>query len=136
MSRKSRRTDIAEQHSQYLSERRRQAAGTIATRYPHVRSVTLELTFVDHDGHAETAKQTDDRGPRHSALFIFDCPYWECVGGGHDLDDEIDQLLKDRVEESSGIHVCPGWQDPERVGKHRCFGELRYVVRAAYADAH
>lgn len=134
MGRKSRKRQIAEEQSAYLAQRRREEAGTIATRYPHVRTVALELTFVDPDGLAETVTEALTREPKLPALFVFDCPYRECVGGGHDIDDAIDRALMERTREASGTHVCRGWQDASRIGKHRCQGEMRYVIGAEFVD--
>jgi hypothetical protein len=131
--RKGRKRQLSEEHTAYLEQQHRKAAGTIAERHPDVTAVTLDLTFADPnpDLGKPVTKQVR-REPASSALFVFDCPSRHCVDGGFDLDEPVHAQLSARSEQEFGRLVCQGWQDARRVGQNRCLYELRYEVRAEY----
>jgi hypothetical protein len=56
------------------------------------------------------------------------------VDGGHDLTGPIDEMIGEHGAECSGTIRCQGWQDRERIGKHRCWCELTYTVKCVYND--
>ena len=54
------------------------------------------------------------------------CPMRECIEGGFDL---RSQLAEPGLKIGrSGVAVCQGWQDKERINKHRCLNELHWKV--------
>lgn len=122
----------AEQHSAYLEQMKYQMAGKLGERYPKLRMLSFEFKYHDPDGMVQDSTQRMAWGPDQQALFEFKCPYWECVSGGHDLGAPIRAMLQDSKAELSGKLACQGWQDQERVGKHRCWCELTYTIKAEY----
>ena len=58
-------------------------------------------------------------------LFI-KCPMRECVGGGFDLRSQFNTSELDIG--CSDSSVCQGWQDKERINKHRCLCELHWEM--------
>lgn len=62
---------------------------------------------------------------RKDELFI-KCPMRECVEGGFDLRAQYNRSELD--VECSGASVCQGWQDKERINKHRCLCKLQWEM--------
>ncbi len=129
MRRKKRSPD---QISKELQFERIKAEGYIRDKYPHVKALHFDLTFVDSDNQVPPINKKLSLGPQQHAYFGFECPYWECVGGGFDLQGVVDSMLRKKQPECSGELKCMGWQDLERVGKHHCYCILTYRVVAEY----
>lgn len=123
----------AEQRAAEIKHLRMMTAGFIKDRYPFVKTIQLCLEFHDSESGREESKETRNLLPEHSALFELPCGYWECVQGGFDLGAPIDTMLTKRQPSISGELVCQGWQDRERIEKHRCLRKLIYRVNAEYA---
>lgn len=121
-------------HAAYVKHQKFVLAGYIKDRYPRVKTLTFELNYRDPDGLAQPSSKVYNWGPEHSALFRLECPYTECINGGHDLTKPISDMLNTRRSECSGTIYCKGWQDRRRIGKHRCLCELTYKVTATYND--
>lgn len=51
--------------------------------------------------------------------FLIPCPMCECVNGGFDIKG-VDSMEQGQ----SKTFICQGWQDRERINKHRCLCEL------------
>lgn len=113
----------------YLLE---QASGLIKERYPQVDKIVFKFHYHDSDGLAEDSEETFNRNPESYAYFEFECPYRECIDGGFDLSKEVTEMLKSKKEEIDGEKICMGWQDRERVNKHRCWCELTFEIKATY----
>lgn len=109
-----------------------QASGFIKDRYPFVKKIVFEFHYHDIDGLAKDSEETFYKNPEHYAYFQFECPYKECINGGFDLRTEIFDMLKNKKVKISGKKICMGWQDRERIGKHRCLCELTYKIKADY----
>lgn len=107
-------------------------AGYIKDRYPRVKILILELNYKDTNGLAQPFHKSYSLTPENSAFFKYNCPYRECIEGGHDLTQPISDMLKNNKVECSGKISCQGWQDRERIGKHRCLCELTYKVTVTY----
>ena len=113
----------------YISE---QASGFIKDRYPLVKEITFEFHYHDPDGLEEDSEKIYHRLPNNYAYFQFECLYKECVGGGFDLNSEVNGMLRNREVVISGNKTCQGWQDKERVGQNRCWCKLAYLIKAEY----
>lgn len=67
-------------------------------------------------------------------MFSLGCPYHECIGGGHDLDPIVVEMVQGKERRRTGALICHGWQDAERVGKHECPCHLDYEIEIDYRD--
>lgn len=129
----ARKKKTAEQVAIELKHLKMVHAGNLRDKYPHMRSLNCEFTFVDFDGQVKPSKKNYSLAPENSAMFEFDCPYWECVQGGFDLQGDIHRMLLSKQRDISGERICQGWQDQERIGKNRCNCKLTYRISAEYA---
>ena len=118
----------------YLRHMEFTKAGYIKDRYAQVKSLSFHLTYVDPDNSYPSCTEIRTRDPSHSAHFKLRCPHRECLYGGHDLTDIIHDMLTNRESEQSGSVVCQGWQDRERLYRHRCLLALDYKVSATYNE--
>lgn len=107
-------------------------AGKIKDSYPEVKELIFEFYFEDPDKLAKPSNKKFNREKEGSALFEFDCPYWECVGGGFDLSQPISNMIKYKNNECNGQIFCQGWQDRERINKYHCLCQLTYKITAKY----
>lgn len=57
---------------------------------------------------------------------IIECPMRECVDGGFNLG--IQRNGSGLEIGCSGSIVCQGWEDKQRINKHRCLCELHYEI--------
>jgi hypothetical protein len=68
------------------------------------------------------------------ALFHIACPFRECVTGGFYLDPAVRDVVRAQATSASGERVCQGWENLERVGKHRCWLKARYEIQIKYGN--
>ena len=127
------------QQAAFAEKLRKDIAGRIEERYPHVQELTFELRYHDPDGLAvnpsyKPSFRREVRGPGDSALFTFPCiENRECINGGFDLTKSVSDMLSDRLSELPEDTIsCWGWQDRERIGAHRCLCALTYKVTVKY----
>jgi len=118
-------------HAQWLKLDRRKELGSIADRYPSIKAIEMKLSFLDPN---DILKDKEHRRltPESSAVVEVNCNSHECVGGGFDLTSEIKRIVEESRAEASGSKVCEGWQDRERIGKHRCHCHLDYRIECTY----
>ncbi len=96
--------------------------------YPEIASVKIELTFKDPDCYGDPAPKTLTFGPQQNAYFYMQCPYRECVQGGFDFSQGVKEAINKQSNEAIGRILCDGWQDQERINKHRCMLSVSYRV--------
>jgi hypothetical protein len=113
----------------------RRNSPSINDLFPGVKAVRINLTFEDPDKRGDPQPKQLTFGPAHKAYFHIPCPFWECVGGGIDLDTAVRDAVRTRTASVRGEQSCQGWQDPERIGKHRCWLKTRYEIRIEYGNA-
>jgi hypothetical protein len=121
-------------HAEFLRDEKRKRLGRIADSLPNLRSVRLLLSFSDPERVIPPDVRELERGLENSAFFWVECYSHECVNGGFDLTEEIEQMVKRRQAETSGSMECGGWQDPERIGRHRCWCRLEYKISCTYSQ--
>jgi hypothetical protein len=121
------------QHAEFLRDEKRKSLGRIADSFPNLCSVRLSLSFSDPDRVILPQVSNLERGPEHSAYFREKCTH-ECVGGGFDLTPVIEKMVKRKEADTSGTMKCEGWQDPERIGRHRCGCQLEYKISCIYSE--
>lgn len=134
MARKSikRREQDKKARQSMMKDMELKIAGRIKDRYPNVKSITLDMNYSDPDGFAMPHKRSIVMNNEDYAYFKFDCPYRECVNGGHDLNSVVSEMLKNNQEEIAGSLSCQGWQDEERINQHRCLCLLQYKIIIEY----
>lgn len=128
-----RKKKTPEQIAAEMKHLRMAQAGCIRDNFPDVKMIHLTFTFADFDKQVGPSTKNFSLGPEHSASFEYQCAYWECVQGGFDLGPPVRQLVRSKELELRGEATCLGWQDKERLGKHRCYGKLSYQIKVEYA---
>lgn len=125
MSRKERRKqfEAALKHQRWIS------AKTVKEIFPDITKINVNIEFVDPDDCSKTFKKDQSWGADSKAIFEVSCPYRECVDGGYDFKSVISSLYESGESEYNGELVCQGWQDQERIGKHRCLLTAKYTLR-------
>lgn len=89
-----------------------------------MKSIKIKACFKDPDriNHCADKEIFIHVGDDH----FVKCPMRECLQGGFDLRSlRAESGLKIG---SSGVLMCQGWQDKERINKHRCLYELHWEV--------
>jgi len=112
----------------------RQSSPAIRDVFPGVEAVRINLTFKDPDGLADPKPMRLKFGPEQKAFFHLDCLFWECVRGGFDLGPAVRDAVRAQARSARGEQDCQGWQDPERIGKHRCWLKARYEIQIEYGS--
>jgi hypothetical protein len=103
-------------------------------KYPKVKDLTVEISFKDYDGGSNPEPKQENYSQESKAFFKIACPHRECVSGGFDFSSAINELVTSRLDKLDGTITCQGWQDKERINKHRCFLELHYKISVKYKD--
>ncbi|MCS4505625.1 hypothetical protein NYO91_16180 [Arhodomonas aquaeolei] len=107
-------------------------AQLIRDLYPSLDSLFVEMTFNNPDWGGDPSPKTELRKRDSKAFFKVQCPHYECVHGGFDLSNAVAQLVKNADKYSVGEITCQGWQDQERINKHRCLLRMKYKIVATY----
>jgi hypothetical protein len=101
-------------------------------KYPQVGDITIDTSYKDYDMKDGPEPQQIKFAQESKAFFRIECPYRECISGGFDLSAAIDELISSHMDKLDGTITCQGWQDKERVNKHRCFLKLNYAISTTY----
>jgi hypothetical protein len=112
------------------SMRKRQAAGTLATSYPRVEQIRMQLRFVSTQG-AVPAAQTHALYPSAQAYFEFACPHGDC-DGSIDLNSVALPLLKISGVQADGTLHCPGTRTAGGTERRPCNQRVDYWISAQY----
>jgi hypothetical protein len=112
----------------------RQSSPAIRDVFPCVKVVRIDLTFKHPDGFGDPKPMRLMFGPEQKAFFRIDCLFWECVRGGFDLGSAVRDAVRAQATSARGEQTCQGWQDPERIGKHRCWLVARYEIQIKYGS--
>jgi hypothetical protein len=101
--------------------------------YPEVSSVTSKYNFYDSETD-KLSRSSEERKLNLELLYNMkvNCMCWECVSGGYDLDNILYTAVKEKRTEITGSIKCMGWQDKQRINKHRCFTRLEYFLNIEY----
>lgn len=116
----------------YLKDAEKRVNDHIKDNYPNVESISFEMRYIDPDGLTKPFEKSLMCGPDDYAIFRFDCPFKECVEGGHDLEMTIHEMIIAEVAEGKGVIRCEGWQDKSRINVNHCWCELHYKVTIEY----
>lgn len=128
---KKKKPDVYEQQKRRHWEDLSQAP-LIKESFPMLASLSVHMTFEEPDWGRNPSPKHQTFGPESKAFFVIDCPYYECISGGFDLSSAVANLVRIRDTESSGTIICQGWQDRERINKHRCLLKMEYKMTATY----
>ncbi|TET46102.1 hypothetical protein E3J62_05305 [candidate division TA06 bacterium] len=108
-------------------------APLLKEKFPQLASLVIEMTFQEPDWGSNPSPRQENYGPGSKAFFEMTCPYVECISGGFNLSSAVSKLVASGEIESSGFLTCHGWQDRERVNKHRCLLKMEYKIIGNYA---
>lgn len=114
------------------SERIRSSA-TLAERFAHVKSLTVELEYLAPDGLTRSSQLRYTVNLAHAkSVFHFDCPNQECVQGDFDLSTDLANAVEARLPTASGEVVCQGWRSKTTIDRVPCGHVLRYKFIVGY----
>ncbi|MCK4913426.1 MAG: hypothetical protein KAS69_02370 [Planctomycetes bacterium] len=128
-----RKPDIYEQQKQRYWDGYRRAP-LLKEKYPKVTNISVEMSFKDNDERSNPKPQQVEFSQESKAFFKIECPCHECVSGGFDFSSAINELVTSHLDKLDGTITCQGWQDKERINKHRCFLKLNYTIFARYKN--
>ena len=108
-------------------------SGSLADKFPELKSLTVDLTYYDSEGVKQSSqiKYTVNLANAKS-LFRFDCQNDQCVRGDFDLSDELTNAVAAHLTTATGEMCCQGWLDKKTVGTAYCHRILRYKLSLAY----
>jgi len=132
--RRKRGSDPGEIHEQQRFEREART-GKIAERFPGVKRILIRLRFEDIDRHCNPEPRELEFDPTSTAFFELKCPLYQCVKGGFNFSAPVAEMNRTRQLRSKGHSVCQGWQDRERINKHRCLLTAHYEIQVGYSSA-
>lgn len=108
-------------------------APLIQDLYPSLATLLIDMTFKNTDWGGDPNPKQGRYKTDSKAFFKIRCPHHECVSGGFDLSSAVAQLIQHSGAEDVGEMTCHGWQDQERINKHRCLLKMKYRISAVYA---
>jgi hypothetical protein len=125
------RAEYRQQESQ-----RTQDSASVADKFPQLRSLTVDLTYLNTDGLSANneIKYTVNLANAKS-VFRFDCPNGECVGGDFDLSQVLTNAYTEHRTTAVGETRCQGWRSKNTIGSVRCESVLRYKLSLGYEPA-
>jgi hypothetical protein len=112
------------------SMRKRQAAGTLATAFPRVEQIRIQLRFINKMGTVPAA-QTHALYPSAQAYFEFACPHGDC-DGSIDLNEIALPLLRTSGVQLDGTLHCPGTRTGGGTTRPPCGQRVDYWIAAQY----
>ena len=115
------------------SLRKRAAAGTLASAFPKVEQIRLQLRFFPAKG-TPPAAQTHALYPSAQAYFEFACPHGDC-DGSVDLNEVALPLLKRSGQQADGTLRCPGSRTAGGTERQPCNLRIDYWIAAQYQPA-
>ena len=125
------RAEYRQQESQ-----RTQDSASVADKFPQLRSLRVDLTYVNTDGISQNngIKYTVNLANAKS-VFRFDCLNSECVGGDFDLSQVLTNAYAEHRTTAVGETRCQGWANKHTIGTVRCQNVLRYKLSLGYEPA-
>ena len=121
--------------AEYLQEEKKRvrAAQSLAERYPDLKSLIARLAYFGPDGVTFSSELKCTFNLAFAkALFLFDCPNPECIGGNFDLSLELARAVAGHRESATGENRCQGWKSKTTVGRIYCDHLLRYTLSLGY----
>lgn len=110
------------------------AAGErLGEKYPGVTKIAVNLSIRAPFEKIEPTVRGFSMGADSMANFVFRCKNTECVQGGFDLSEEVDEMINNYQTNAHGRRVCQGWDGKSNIGHQRCYYELNFVVNIDYS---
>jgi hypothetical protein len=122
-------------HAEYRQreEQRVKDSITLAEKFPKLKSLSVELTYVDHADCARGSKMKYKPNLENArSVFRFNCSNTGCVGGDFDLSTQLATAIGARRTLATGEMRCQGWRDTNSVGTEHCHNILRYKLSLGY----
>lgn len=113
------------------SRRKRASARSLASAFPRVENIRIELIFEALAGR-DPARQSHLMYPAAPAYFRFDCPHGDC-DGGFDLNAVALSLMASASERSEGTLQCPGSRPGAAMSRQACGLRTHYRIAVHYA---
>ncbi len=85
---------------------KRREAGSIATHFPEVASIDMNMTY--NQTGTKSILRTFHFTPSSYALFTVNCLRKDCVDGGFDLTQVITAMIRNRRVDAKGTLSCKG----------------------------
>ncbi|MEW6601276.1 MAG: hypothetical protein AB1499_09915 [Nitrospirota bacterium] len=80
-------------------------AGLVSAHFPGVASIVISMMY-KQTGLAKPIHRVMNFAPGSHAFFKVDCLSSDCVGGGFDMDQIINTMVRNRRETSKGDLAC------------------------------
>ena len=113
--------------------RRVQEARTLSQEFPRLKSLTVNIRYVDSDSPDNSHPLKFAVNIQHAkAVLRFQCPNTECIRGDFDLTAELAKAVKCRRSAVTGEIPCPGWLSKHTIRTLRCRNVLQYALRLGY----
>ena len=108
-------------------------SGSLAEKFPQLKSLTVDLTYYDAEGVSQSSQiKYSVNLANAKSFFRFDCQNDQCVRGDFDLSNEITSAVAAHLTTATGELCCQGWLDKNTVGTAHCHKILRYKLSLAY----
>jgi hypothetical protein len=105
----------------------------LRTAFPGVEELRVELEFIGESGWMPS-NQVRILRPAARASFRYPCPFAGC-SGWFDLDEPVRRLVERRGSSVASELGCAGVRPRDRATGNACQVQVRYVVKASYADS-
>ena len=120
------------EYRQQEAQRVRDSA-TLAAAFEGLKTLTVDLAYYDPTGLTRNSQiKYTVNVANAKAVFRFNCPNSECVGGDFDMSEALADAVADHKTSVSGKLVCQGWRSKATVDKVHCNNILRYTLRLGY----
>ncbi len=118
------------QHQENL---RVQSSPSLAAKYPHLKSLTVDLGYYADDGLACSSQIKYTVNLDHAkSVFRVGCHNQECVRGDFDLSEAIATALAEKQKSITGELCCQGWRNRAGIDTIPCRNLLRYRLTLSY----
>ena len=110
-----------------------EASATLASRYPRLRALTVELTYFDHEI-VSWGRGVKYRANLENARSVlrFHCPSALCIGGDFDLSSALAGAVGVRRTKLAGELRCKGFRRQLTGELVPCEAALHYKLTVAY----
>ncbi len=109
---------------------------SLAQKYPNLKSLKGNLSFVEREGITKTAEIKYSANPEHAkSMLVFACPLAECYGGDFDLSAKLAQAIAKHQTKLAGDLHCVGIHKKASGEIVPCRSVLRFNLTLGYSKA-
>jgi hypothetical protein len=118
-----------------LAQRQRvDEAGSMAEKYPQLKTLKVALKFVNREGMTKTTEMKYTANPEHAkSVLVFVCPSSECCGGDFDLTAKLAEAVTRRQTKVTGEMHCLGSLKKASGQSVPCRSLLLYTLNLVYS---